>query len=84
VLTAPSSSPFLPFSHAQKDEARYHATRFDPTHFIVLQKLIEGMPLASLFPAIDLARTMLSHPDGRSQVSFCYIPLHFTRILLTV
>lgn len=49
-----------------KDEARYHATRFAPTHFIVLQKLLEGMPLASLFPVIDLARAMLSHPDGRS------------------
>lgn len=38
----PSTPP--PFiDHPPQDEARYHATRFEPTHFIVLQKLIEGM-----------------------------------------
>ncbi|XP_057964226.1 uncharacterized protein LOC131155245 isoform X2 [Malania oleifera] len=47
-----------------KDTSHYHSSRFADIDIAFLLKLLKSWPLAMIFPAIDLMRMIVLHPDG--------------------
>ncbi|XP_047315801.1 phospholipase A-2-activating protein [Impatiens glandulifera] len=51
-----------------KDTSHYHSTRFSEDDILLLLKLLKSWPIPMLFPAIDLLRMTLLHPDGATRL----------------
>nr|XP_043627737.1 phospholipase A-2-activating protein [Erigeron canadensis] len=47
-----------------KDTSHYHTSKFSDADISVLLKLLKAWPASMMFPAIDLLRLVVLHPDG--------------------
>jgi phospholipase A-2-activating protein len=51
---------------------RYHASRIQTAELDVIYEMLESLPPAEAFPALDLARLAVAHPDGASESNASY------------
>ncbi|XP_075492671.1 uncharacterized protein LOC142530750 [Primulina tabacum] len=51
-----------------KDTSHYHSSRFADVDIALLLKLLKTWPLDILFPAIDVVRMIVLHPDGATKI----------------
>eukprot|EP00250_Pteridium_aquilinum_P008027 c17609_g2_i1 orf=92-2383(+) len=49
-----------------KDESHYHSSSLTDDNLVPLKKLLSSWPASLLFPAIDILRIVLLHPQGAS------------------
>ncbi|XP_043712517.1 phospholipase A-2-activating protein [Telopea speciosissima] len=47
-----------------KDTSHYHCSKFADADIALLLKLLKSWPVALMFPAIDILRMIILHPDG--------------------
>lgn len=51
-----------------KDTSRYHSSNFADVDIDLLLKLLNSWPISKIFPAIDLLRMTVLHPDGAAKL----------------
>ncbi|XAR59520.1 hypothetical protein NMG60_11015381 [Bertholletia excelsa] len=51
-----------------KDTSHYHSSSFSDEDITLLLKLLTSWPLAMIFPAIDILRMIILHPDGATRL----------------
>lgn len=51
---------------------RYHASRIEAGELAVISEMLENLPPAEAFPALDLARLAVAHPNGASETNASY------------
>lgn len=51
---------------------RYHSSKIDPSELNVILEMLDALPPTEAFPALDLARLAVAHPNGAIQSNFAY------------
>eukprot|EP00980_Cylindrotheca_fusiformis_P004005 scaffold880_cov132-Cylindrotheca_fusiformis.AAC.1 len=52
--------------------SRYHASKIEASELAVIFEMLESLPPTEVFPALDLARLAIAHPDGGSGANATY------------
>lgn len=47
-----------------KDTSHYHCSRFAEIDMVLLRKIVQSWPVTMIFPAIDILRISIMHPDA--------------------
>ncbi|XP_039019425.1 uncharacterized protein LOC120150891 [Hibiscus syriacus] len=63
-LTEPKISRLGAIVKILKDTSHYHSSTFADVDIALLLKLLKSLPLAMIFPVIDILRMIVLHPDG--------------------
>lgn len=51
-----------------KDTSHYHCSTFVDVDIVLLMKILQSWPTTMMFPAIDILRMTILHPDGAGQL----------------
>ncbi|XP_020250062.1 phospholipase A-2-activating protein [Asparagus officinalis] len=67
-LTDSDLSRLAAITHVLKDTSHYHCSAFADIDMALLIKVLQSWPSSMMFPAIDILRMTILHPDGASQL----------------